>query len=111
MIAAVFALGAMIILATAARVPTINVEPACRAFAERVAPIADLETCIRRESAAREQLVRKWQQFAAEDKSHCLSLSSTGGKPTYTELLTCLELQRDARNLRQKERATTGQGR
>ncbi len=71
----------------------------------------DRDSRLHRREGARDQLVRQWQQFVADDKSHCLSLSSAGGKPTYTELLTCLELHRDARNLRQKERATTGQGR
>ena len=43
----------------------------------------------------------------AADRSFCQRLATTGGtSPTYTELLTCLELQRDARNLR--EQGTTG---
>ena len=40
-----------------------------------------------------------------------IGLSSLGGMPTYTELLTCLELARDARNLRGGDkRRTIGQG-
>jgi hypothetical protein len=58
--------------------------------------------------ATRDQLAG---EFTSGDKSHCLGLSSLRGVPTYTELLTCLELARDARNLRDtNKRRTTGQG-
>ena len=57
---------------------------------------------------AKDQLAKEWTQFAAADKSHCLQLSTIGGDPTYTELLTCLELERDARRLRERDRETIG---
>ena len=60
--------------------------------------------------AARDRLAREWPSFAQGDKSHCLELSRLG-EPTYTELLTCLELAREARNLRERDRSTTGESR
>jgi len=51
------------------------------------------------EKGAREQLVKEWSGFASDDRSLCTRLSGTGGAPTYTELLVCLEMARDARNL------------
>jgi hypothetical protein len=44
---------------------------------------------------------------APADKAYCQRLATTGGDPTYTELLTCLELRREARMLREKEEETT----
>jgi hypothetical protein len=61
-----------------------------------------------KEREAREQLVKQWSQFSAADRAYCQELHKVGGDTTYTELLTCLELQRDARNLREKERGTVG---
>jgi len=46
---------------------------------------------------ARTQLVNRWAQFASADKARCVSESTMGGDPTYTELLTCLAT--DARKL------------
>src|SRR5258708_7749074 len=99
---------AIVILVAADRVPASNVEPFCRAVAIRAAPIGDKDICLRQEQEAREQLVRQWAQFPATDRSYCEQLTRTGSDPTYTELLTCLELQRDARNLRERERGTMG---
>jgi hypothetical protein len=91
------------------RVPAINVEPYCHDIATRAAPVGDVDSCKRVEQAARDQLVKEWGEFARPDKSHCLQLSSLEIQPTYTELLTCLELARDARKLREQESSTTGQ--
>jgi hypothetical protein len=102
------ALLAATLLLVADRVPTFDVEPFCRAVAQRAAPVADVKICLRKEQEARDELARQWAQFAAADKAHCLHLSTIGGDPIYTELLTCLELQRDARMLREKERKTEG---
>ena len=88
------------------RVPTINVEPHCHDVAARAAPVGDVVSCLRVEQAARDQLVKEWAEFAAPDKSHCLRLSSLAVQPTYTELLTCLELARDVRKLRVNEHSS-----
>jgi hypothetical protein len=89
-------------------VPTFNVESFCRAVATRAAPVGDADICLRQEREARDQLVKQWAQFPAPDRAYCQELHTVGGDSTYTKLLTCLELQRDARNLREKERGTVG---
>jgi hypothetical protein len=53
------------------------------------------------EKAAREDLVKNWSSFSADDKTHCLSMVSTGGGPSYVELLSCLEMSRDAKKIAQ----------
>jgi hypothetical protein len=69
-----------------------------------------MEVCLEKEQAARAQLHREWVQFDPADKEDCLHLSTAAGSSaTYTALLSCLELQREARSLRQKnDRSTTG---
>ena len=89
-------------------VPTFNVEPFCRAVASRAAPAGDKDICLAEEREARDQLVQQWSRFDPADRIYCERLATTGGDPTYTELLTCLELQRDARNLQEKQEGTTG---
>jgi hypothetical protein len=93
--------------AEADRLPTFNVEPHCHAVAAKAVPAGGPAACIRLEQKAREQLVKEWAEFIRTEKDHCLPLSAMAGEPTYTELLTCLEVARDARLLRQKERGAT----
>jgi hypothetical protein len=102
------ALIAVTLVAAADRIPTFNVEPFCRRIAALAAPVGDKDVCLRKEQAARDELARQWPEFAPADKSHCLNLATLGGDPTYTALLTCLEVQREARRVREKERGKTG---
>ena len=89
-------------------VPTFEVESFCRRVAAMTKAVGDVEVCLRKEREARDQLVQQWTQFSASDKSYCRQLTTTGFDPTYTELLTCLELQRDARSFREKDTETAG---
>jgi hypothetical protein len=105
---------ASFLLVAADRVPRFNVESHCRFIASKVGATDDMQICLQKEREARQELMRQWTQLASADKSHCLRLSTAGGDPTYTELLTCLEVHRDARRLRERnkqERATFEQGR
>src|SRR5262245_61360768 len=88
-------------------VPTINVDPSCKAAAAGYAGIAqEFDSCRKSEAAARDILVKEWNNFTAADRASCHRLTTTGTPGTYTELLTCLEMRRDARALpTQKERA------
>lgn len=97
------------VLIASDQAPNWNVEPSCRVEASRTIPLGDLQVCMDTERTARDQLAKEWEQFASADKAHCLRLSTLGGEPSYTDLLTCLELQRDARALREKEGKATGQ--
>jgi hypothetical protein len=100
------AMAAGVTLSAADRVPTYDVEPSCRAAASAAASPGYAAICRNEEANARAELELRWPQFKSLDKAHCLPMSTLGGKPTYTELLTCLELERDARELR--NRTATG---
>jgi hypothetical protein len=92
--------------------PHFDVESGCRAAASRVGgAVVDPDVCIKSESRARDELKEHWPQFTGADRGVCVPLSKTGGMPTYTELLTCLEMSRDVRRLRAENRGdglTTG---
>lgn len=102
-------------------IPNLDVRPVCRGIASQSASNpADVgikttfEQCIQSEQAVREQLKQAWPTFSAADKQHCISLATTGGESSNTELLTCLEMSRDVRALRSSETGfsstnTTGQ--
>lgn len=101
---------AAVVWTAAGGVPTFDVERSCRGAAVQAVPGSSIEICLRKEREARDDLDREWARFSPADKSTCVPLSTAGGGATYTELLTCLEMTRDARNLRERERSTTGQG-
>ena len=88
-------------------VPTFDVDLFCRKVAAMARTVGDVEICLQKEREARDQLVQQWTQFPVGDRSYCRELT-TGFDPTYTELLTCLELQRDARMLRERDSEATG---
>jgi hypothetical protein len=58
----------------------------------------EFDRCSQGEAAALEQLKANWAQFAAVDKSTCLSVATAAGFASYVELLTCLEMAHGANN-------------
>jgi hypothetical protein len=98
---AAFVLGSSLIT-TVADVPTLKVEPSCKAAgAAGLMMGRTTESCLNDEKSAREDLVKTWSSFSGDDKTHCLSMVSTGGSPSYVELLSCLEMSRDAKKIAQ----------
>lgn len=96
----VMLVGTQLTIAVADNVPVYNVEPSCRAASDGSLGLAqDKAACLAAENAARDQIAKEWTGFSASDRTTCTSLSSMGGQSTYTELLTCLEMTRDARKL------------
>jgi hypothetical protein len=80
--------------------PELNVGPSCEAAA-RVAIVAgrDKEACLGDERAARDQLTKNWSQYATADKTLCVGMNRTGGSSSYVELVSCLEVMRDATSI------------
>ena len=80
-------------------VPTLDVRPSCRAAAIAEVTIKDaMQSCMADEQNARDQLVRQWTKFNTADRAACLG-PIMEFEPTYTELLTCLEMASEARKL------------
>ena len=60
---------------------------------------ATFDQCSRDEAVALERLELDWLQFASADKRSCLSSATIAGFASYVDLLTCLEMSRDAKKL------------
>jgi hypothetical protein len=88
--------GSQLTVMVADKVPTLDVTSTCRA--ETVQTQVDAPGCLKDEQEARDQLVKEWTQFVSADKATCVGLTETGGSASYIELLTCLEMARDARS-------------
>jgi hypothetical protein len=58
----------------------------------------EFDRCSQDEAEALEQLKANWAQFTGVDKNTCLSVATIGGFASYVELLTCLEMAREANN-------------
>jgi hypothetical protein len=94
------------LVAVADRVPDLNFEPICRdGEAQKLGVKDDSATCVRDEKAARDQLAQKWDQFDSAERTRCVRMSTAERTASYVEVLTCLEMNRDARKLRQGEDA------
>jgi hypothetical protein len=85
-----------------ADVPAYDVSPSCRA-AVTVMP-GSFEACMKDEQSARAQLAASWDRFTASQRDSCVQAeSNTGGPPSYVELLTCIQMAKDAQSLPQNK--------
>jgi hypothetical protein len=103
------------------RVPVLDVEQVCQGIADQGgatlhdpllahAPKPEVvdtkKDCVDSEQRIRKQLTNAWERFDAADRAHCIVESEMGGESSYTELITCLEMARDVRKLRQQTMAS-----
>jgi hypothetical protein len=95
-----------ILVARAEEVPVLDTGPVCRGIAEQASgagerggPDLKVAQCVKSEQATRERLVKEWSTFASVDKANCVREQKSGPLPSYTDLVSCLEMARDARKL------------
>jgi hypothetical protein len=81
--------------AIAPGLPRLDVGVTCRAEQNRAA----VDSCTADENRARQRLETEWGQFGSAERTQCTQLSSMQGFQSYVELLTCLEMARDASKL------------
>jgi hypothetical protein len=89
-----------LVVAVEDRVPTLNIDSVCNA--KNIQGQNDASQCVRDEQTARDTLIKEWAQFNGADRVQCIGTSTSSGIASYVELLTCLELARDVRNLPHK---------
>ncbi len=102
--ATALALVAQLTVAFADSVPHYNLEPLCRGIAQQggmsllpnQSGRKDYKSCMTSELAVRRQLVRQWRTFKASNKANCIGENSAGGLPSYTGLLSCLQMAQEA---------------
>lgn len=87
--------------------PDLDIENSCRAgMAAGLSLPRDPEHCIRDENNAHAELVKNWSTYPAADRSRCMLGPQAGrNSPSYVEILTCLQMERDVRSLNAKTRA------
>ena len=99
------ALGTQLVVAAADVVPAFDIERGCRVDNAQASDLSTglnetLETmCRGRAALARAQLRIHWARFRAADKMECIGEADIGGTPSYVDLLTCLQLAKDAAQL------------
>jgi hypothetical protein len=103
------ALGAQLMVSVADGVPYLNVNEVCDGIAKQggvtfhdPAIAKEKQVCLESEEAMRQEIAKQWSTFAASDKIACTNESRMGGESSYTELLTCLEMARDVKRLREE---------
>jgi len=75
-------------------VPKFDIAAECRSEGGSNAVLA---RCAEQEAAARDQLPQLWTQSSAADKATCVGETMIDGTPSYVELMTCLEMSREAK--------------
>jgi|SRR3979411_983671 hypothetical protein len=90
-------LGGVLTVAAADNVPTLNTRPTCAGADGIISGNRNIASCEQSEQQARDTLGTEWQKFPASDKRDCVEATNIGGFPSYVQVLTCLEMARDAR--------------
>ena len=90
-------------------VPNWDVTSSCRAAGsvsgKGGTPDERAKGCLASEQRTREELIKNWSTFPAADRVGCVK--SLTFSPTYTELVTCLEMRSHVKNLRDGNPADT----
>ena len=93
MTAVLLALSSGRILLAADTVPEFKIE-SCSAAEEMSGSAArNVQACLQDEQTAKDTLRQNWSSYDPSQRSHCQLLMKAGGKPSYVELLTCLEMK------------------
>jgi hypothetical protein len=91
--------------AVADDLPMLDVTTTCAAAAQySISTGRDKGACLGDESTAQATLVQNWSKYNADDKNQCVGTVQTGGPPSYVELLSCIEILRDAKQIREGDR-------
>jgi hypothetical protein len=92
--------GSQAVSGMADELPKFDVAPMCRTEASTGLAGASAQACMADEQKAREQLSKEWEQFATDSRANC-TREATGiaNVRSYVELLTCLQIARDAKKL------------
>lgn len=84
--------------------PKLDVAVSCEAAAAvAVSAGRDKEACLSDEQEAKAQLDKDWPGGGLDDKSLCFGNVKTGGPPSYVELLSCLNVMKDYKQIRESD--------
>ncbi|WP_157961344.1 hypothetical protein [Microvirga flavescens] len=95
-VSALFLTG-QLILPAADGPPRLDVQQSCKSAMKLDPQTGSVDACMKDENDALAELKRLWTTFPAGDRARCTTETSTGGAPSYVELITCLQIAQDAR--------------
>jgi hypothetical protein len=90
-------------VAAAAGLPRFNIRATCRQ-AQPLLGSGDKDVyqgCMDSEVQARERLAKSWLSFKNGSRKNCVGETQIGGVPSYVDLLSCLQLEKEAGSLPQ----------
>lgn len=99
------------IVLVADAIPKFDVEQTCRRASEVSVSLGrSAGDCKRDEEDAHGKLQQDWAQYSPAQRTGCVRFSSLGSSPSYVELLTCLEMAKQAKELPEASKmGTSGQ--
>jgi hypothetical protein len=81
-------------------VPVYDIAATCHSESQADASAGVAAACMTQEQSARETLAGQWNQFTAQSKTTCVQTETdVAGIRSYVELLTCLQIAKDAKSL------------
>ena len=81
--------------------PTLQVGPSCEAAGQGAIILGrNKESCLADETAAQDTMKQNWSKYSADDKTMCVGMEKAGGPASYVELVSCLEIMGQARDIR-----------
>lgn len=92
-----------------AQVPAVDIKKTCRAAAAAMVSLGsagtarDEEICLKAENDARERMIKDWSSYQASDRKDCIQ--PKGYLPSYIEWLTCFEMNKNVRDMRERGQA------
>jgi hypothetical protein len=93
-------LGLQVAIAVADGPPKLDLAPTCDAAARfSIMAGRDKEACLEDEHTAESTLAQNWSKYNAVDKTQCIGNVKTGRPASCVELLSCLEIMRDAKEV------------
>ena len=93
----VMSLGSQIGLAVADSPPKLNAGPSCDAAARgAISNGRNKEACMGDERQAEDVLTKNWSQYTGAHKTQCVGMTTRSGSSSYVELISCLDIMRDA---------------
>ena len=104
----VLLLSSQIALAAADPVPKFDIGPSCRSAGAAAVMGRGAASCEGDENNARATLEKEWSQFTPSDQARCVRLVTLGGAPSYVELLTCLEMAKQVKQIPAADQMDSG---
>ena len=90
-------LGWQVGLAVADSPPKLNAGPSCDAAARGAISLGrNKDACMSDERDAKDALTKTWSQYSRVHKTQCVGMTNRGGPPSYVELISCLDIMKDA---------------